>query len=369
MIIEIYSDQFNILGGGGQHRILTIARGLRNLGYDIVFVTPYYKATFEELFRNPLKYSIDLAWLYYTKRGKAHYYADNALLLPLRSLSSNLALIVLPSPIFKGNVVFSKKLFRKAPTIIDFGDVWFTEKDSNAYKTLSIKYFEHLLKTVHAAVFPTGRFMKFFQHLVPWYKSKCVHIPTPIDTDLFKPLRKSSTPVIVYVGSLNPGRGVELLPQIVLKTVKLVGNVKFLVIGSGILEPWLRREVVKCNVERFVKFIGEVKFNEIPYIAGSGWIGLSLYPKPAPYPVDILKSLVYMSLGMPIVSSTIVEEASDVSIRVPHDPEAFASAINALVTRSEMLKELSIKARNKAVTEFSLEVVTAKYHLLIKRIV
>jgi hypothetical protein len=52
--VEIYSNHFNVIGPGGQHRSLMIAQGLYAYhNYKVLLITPKFKAYYESVISRP----------------------------------------------------------------------------------------------------------------------------------------------------------------------------------------------------------------------------------------------------------------------------------------------------------------------------
>jgi glycosyltransferase involved in cell wall biosynthesis len=272
---------------------------------------------------------------------------------------------VIPCPVVKANVSIFKKL-KRGKVILDFGDIWFSQRDPRVYKITSTWYLNAILANfVDYVVMPTMAMTEFVLKLLPsQLRNKVVHIPSAIDTRIVRPTRKASRPRIAYIGSLVGGR-IEMLPYIAKKTIAQCKDVEFVVIGSGPMREWLRKKAGEFELERNFTLIGDVKFSELPRVCGDCWVGLSSVREETIYPIDILKSLVYMSLGMPIIASRIIEEASDVLVRTRPDPLSFANAICSLVRNYSLIEELSQRARDRAAKFYDVGVISNKYHNLL----
>ena len=367
--VEIYSDQFNVVGPGGQHRSLMIARGLAKYhGYEVYLVTPRFRARYEEVVSRPYDFlkTEPLAFRSNVARRLASYLA-NGLLLPARALDSLPAIVVLPVPIVRANVAVTKKL-EGATVILDFGDVWYSERDPKLYKSLSTRYLVAVAgRFADYVVMPTRMMSELARRLLPEeLRGKVVHIPSSIDTTMIRPRAKSDRPRAAYVGSLV-GRGVEMLPYLAREASRRCGA-EVVVIGSGPLEGWLRRKAEEMGLEGALTIEGPVEFQRLPDACGDCWMGLSLSREETIYPVDILKALVYMALAMPVVSYIDIEEAEGVSVKVPRpDPSSFAEAICALVKDDSLREELSRKARRRAEELYEVKSVSGRYAALLER--
>lgn len=363
--VEVYCDQFNVIGAGGQHRILMIAKGLTDMGYEVILNTPFFRTTYKELVSHHEKYYIDREKLYHTWHGRLNYYLGNVTILPFLATKASPSIIVLPSPIFRINIAPIKKFLRSA-VLADFGDIYFSSKDPQWYIRFSTKYLNIFMTNyVDYVILPTRKMLKLFQRTFPHISHKAIHIPSSIDTSHFMPSRKTSKPTIAYIGALVYGKGVELLPSIIYKIIRFYDDVSFVIIGSGPLEIHLRQVLKKYELEKYVYFVGNLNFFDIPKICGGCWIGLSLYPGETVYPVDILKALIYMSLEMPIITSTNIEEAKDVAIRTQFSSDKFVEAILRLIRNDELRKRISQKSRQIVVNNYDIRIVARRYHNLL----
>lgn len=365
-LVEIYSNQFNVIGPGGQHRSLMIARGLsRYYNYEVYLVTPWYRIRYEDLIAQPHRL-LEREVFADAPVKKLKAYLANGLALPLRALTGAPAIVVLPSPVFRANVSAAKKLMRST-VILDFGDVWYSRRDPRLYKRLSTLYLIAMIKGfVDYVVMPTRSMTELARMLLPErLRGRVVHIASSIDTDIIRPTRKSDRPRIAYIGSLV-GRGVEMLPYIARETLRRCGGAEFVVVGTGPLRGWLERKVADLGLSKAFTFIGDVEFGKLSGVCGDCWIGLSLVHENTIYPVDVLKSLLYMALAMPVVSYIHIEEAEGALVNVPRpEPAFFVEAICSLIKDDATREELSRAARQRASKLYDIRVSASRYHRLL----
>lgn len=86
-LVEIYSNQFNVIGPGGQHRSLMIVRGLsRYYNYEVYLVTPWYRIRYEDLIAQPHRL-LEREVFADAPVKKLKAYLANGLALPLRALT------------------------------------------------------------------------------------------------------------------------------------------------------------------------------------------------------------------------------------------------------------------------------------------
>jgi|TARA_B110000285_G_scaffold129548_1_gene145745 glycosyltransferase involved in cell wall biosynthesis len=78
--------------------------------------------------------------------------------------------------------------------------------------------------------------------------------------------------VILYQGSVNIGRGIELM----IDTMPLLNEYLFIVIGDGDIIDKLKTKVIKLSLENRVKFLGKKTPQELKTLTPNAVIGMSL---------------------------------------------------------------------------------------------
>ena len=78
--------------------------------------------------------------------------------------------------------------------------------------------------------------------------------------------------VILYQGSVNIGRGIELM----IDTMPLLNGYLFIVIGDGDIIDKLKTKVIKLSLENRVKFLGKKTPQELKNLTPNAVIGMSL---------------------------------------------------------------------------------------------
>ena len=79
--------------------------------------------------------------------------------------------------------------------------------------------------------------------------------------------------ILLYQGSLNKGRGIELM----IKTMALLDGFILVIAGSGDLENELKKLAAELNLlDRKVFFLGRIPANQLKYITAQAYLGLSL---------------------------------------------------------------------------------------------
>lgn len=94
----------------------------------------------------------------------------------------------------------------------------------------------------------------------------------PVNYSVNKNESPKNINTIIYQGSLNIGRGLELM----FETIPLIKNTKFLIIGSGEIENELKNKVKYLNLSSSVKFIPRTSPNELKKITPTADLGISI---------------------------------------------------------------------------------------------
>ena len=207
-------------------------------------------------------------------------------------------------------------------------------------------------------------------------KSRCRVVGDGVDTDRFAPQPADPAfraeaglppdgPVIVFLGLLNHYQGADLL----LETAGILKDrgTKFsmLVMGYPLGEYPARAE--KMGLSRMVKFPGR-----IDYFQAQRWLALgdiAVAPKIA-LSESNGKLLNYLALGMPMVCfdrPVNRELVGDCAIYAPFkagdevaNSESLASALRQLLDDPSLRKDLSARARARAIKSFSWEAVARR---------
>ena len=100
------------------------------------------------------------------------------------------------------------------------------------------------------------------------HKSKVRIVPNGVDVERFKPTGNSESrrrfglgdePVVLFVGSLIPRKGLPFLVEAAKKIVKQQANTKFLIVGEGPLKSQLTDSLKAANLLGNFSFLGNFK--------------------------------------------------------------------------------------------------------------
>lgn len=162
------------------------------------------------------------------------------------------------------------------------------------------------------------------------------------------PLRKdfpdppeSGSPILLYQGALNVGRGLELL----IDSMAHLPDFHLWIVGRGDVEAQLRARVQQKNLIERVAFLGFIPMDELAPITAQATLGLSIeedlgasYHFASPN-----KVCDYIQAGVPVLVADLPEMRALVTsyevgeVLAPHDrqPEALAHRIREIVAAQD----------------------------------
>ncbi len=182
--------------------------------------------------------------------------------------------------------------------------------------------------------------------------SKCTTLLNVPDDRLFRNISKnnyrntSNNFNLFYHGSLEELFGVDTLIFAMPTIVKNIKNVKLHIYGGGRLLNKYKKLIDKFGINESVSFHKSVPFNELPQILAQADIGI-VPTKGSVFSGEILamKSLEYISLGIPIVISktkghSYYYDASMVKFFKPGNKDDLAKAVIDLYTNEAEIKKI-----------------------------
>ena len=146
--------------------------------------------------------------------------------------------------------------------------------------------------------------------------------------------------VVLYQGSVNIGRGVDL----VIKAMNFLEDVEFWVIGTGDVENEMKTLAQAEGVSDKVKFFGRIPFADLRQYTGQAMVGISLEEnRGLNYYYALPNKLFdYIHAGVPILGSDLPEISGIINsyqigvIAENREPEYIASEIKRMLIDEEM---------------------------------
>lgn len=147
---------------------------------------------------------------------------------------------------------------------------------------------------------------------------KIIVLPNAVDAKMFEPqvsgdtvrnkYSLNSNKIVGFVGGFYPWHGLNLLLDAAEDVLKILPNVKFLLIGDGPLRKKLEDRVNGSSLKNSVIFTGSIAHNELPQYIACFDIGVMPDSNDYGSPIKIFE---YMAMGKPVLAPKIgpIEEA------------------------------------------------------------
>ena len=188
-------------------------------------------------------------------------------------------------------------------------------------------------------VIPNGINVEDFD--ISYSKEECrVGLGLPIDEN-----------IILFVGSLTPYKGPDVLVKAMPIVVKEVPNTKLVFVGSGRMRDELEELSKKLGVEKHVKFAGFIEESLKPLY----YKAADVFCLPSTMSTESfgIVNLEAMACGVPIVASKIggvpdvVKDGENGLLVPPRDSEALADAIIYLLANGNIREKMGKNGRRK----------------------
>ena len=176
----------------------------------------------------------------------------------------------------------------------------------------------------------------------------------------FKPVpvneswRNGKEYLVGYLGVMGPNDGIEYLLEAISFIVHSLNrtDIHFILIGSGDLQPKLRKICTRFGLDEFVKFTGRIPDQQVKEILSTA--DLAVAPDPSDPLNDLStmnKIIEYMALEKALVCFDLREakvSAGDAAVYAkPNDAQDFALKIIELLEQPEKRKEMARYGRNR----------------------
>jgi starch synthase len=178
--------------------------------------------------------------------------------------------------------------------------------------------------------------------------------------------------VIAFVGNLAPWQGVESLIRVAPVVLAEMRNLRFLIIGDGILKKELEGEVVKLGIEGHFIFTGMIDYRQIPLYINISDVCVVLKQELASG-YSAIKLYEYMACGKPVIASRVAglefigsERAG--TLTEPANLNDLKEALFELVTDPEKRADMGQKGLKIAQERFSWDLQTSKIEKILKEL-
>lgn len=192
-------------------------------------------------------------------------------------------------------------------------------------------------------------------------------ISNPVDTRLFVPASngKLPTPTILYVGRIEPRKGVYTIARAMRRVLARVPDARFVFLGSDYTldgrscRQELLAEMNDAGVASHAQFLGFVPNSELPRYYQESTV--CVFPSRwEPLGIVCLEA---MACARPVVASRaggmaeIVQDGENGLLVPPDDPAALADSLAQVLESPEVAHEWGIRAREHVERYFSNQVV------------
>lgn len=258
------------------------------------------------------------------------------------------------------------------------------------------EYYDMQLVYCLPAIWPiqqiAGTFVRFFEtwlgkrihnisvvceeHVDRYQKIGCnvIHTPNYASPEDFKPEpvsdveRISRMKKIIYTGSITPGRGSMMVPEIAKIVKDKIPDAQFMVIRrfhNLAHEQAFLNVLSKPGYENCIEFLPNVSGKELPKLVRSAGIALSVDPENVICAITSppTKLFEYMSQSLAIVASRLpntkvyVEKIGCGILVKPDDPRQYAEAIIRLIENPDLAREMGEKGQKAFIEKYNWSVV------------
>ncbi len=124
--------------------------------------------------------------------------------------------------------------------------------------------------------------------------------------ELHLPARNDNLYHMIYVGLLNPSRGLDTVLDAIFLYIKKSADFHFTIVGSGKHEDFLKNKVKELQLERFVTFLGWVRNEDVPRLIAKSDVGIVPHHNCGHWANTIPNKLFdYMASGKPVIVSDV----------------------------------------------------------------
>lgn len=167
--------------------------------------------------------------------------------------------------------------------------------------------------------------------------------PIPKDGGLCNELGISNSPVIISIRHLDPIYNVETLINSVPLVLKQVPEAKFLIVGRGVQEGYLKELARSLKILGSVRFVGEVSHDEVPRYLSLADIYVSTSLSDGGVSVSLMEA---MACGLPPIVTDVgdnrkwIKDGENGFIIPTRDPESLAEKIIYLLGNGELRNKM-----------------------------
>lgn len=181
--------------------------------------------------------------------------------------------------------------------------------------------------------------------------------------------------VVAFVGNLALWQGVDILIESAFQLLSKGKKLKFLIIGEGVVKPFLMKKVEDSGYLREFIFTGMIEYENIPFLINIAEICVAPFisERNRKTGVSPLKVFEYMACGKPVVASRIeglefIEEERTGRLIEPGDVIGLKETLYDLVDKSQERTEMGRKGIQVVNERFSWESRATKIERTLKEL-
>lgn len=174
-------------------------------------------------------------------------------------------------------------------------------------------------------------------------------------------LKRGRRFLVLYLGTMGPQDGVDLLLQAAAQITAERGDTSFVLVGGGPEVPRLKEQSAALGLDSVLQFAGVRVGKELAEYLSTADVGVAPDPKnPMNDKSTMNKVLEYMSYGRPLALFDLTEgrrAAGDAALYArPNDPHDLAAKILELLDSEALRRELGERGRKRVEERFNWEI-------------
>jgi len=201
--------------------------------------------------------------------------------------------------------------------------------------------------------------------------SQITRIPNGVNTDFFHPAWKQQVQPgkIIFIGSLNPMKGVHLLIECVARLKEENQQIKLEIIGDGQERSKLEDLTSALGITNMVRFYGEIR-DVRKHLQEAELFVLPSFSEGLPNVI-----LEAMATGLPVISTRtggipdIIEDGINGLLVEPRNIDQLCEAVNRVLGNRALAQQLALKARETIEARFSIDHTANQYIKLYKELI
>jgi glycosyltransferase involved in cell wall biosynthesis len=359
--------------GGAQWNTVRLAVGLADRGHEVRLVGDFHAVP--EMSRMLNEARISIATIRIHARG----------FRPILSLISdvrNFKPDVIHSCLRSGDVAAGIAAFvLRKPVVSTVGEKLPTDNDMRNGIGWKGRVHKLLLRRVFKSIGATSNYAK--EHLISYSdadNSKIQIIPNGVDFDEFSQPSSAAAEQLEFekpsgkfilgvVGRIAPEKQVELLPELIELLVDKGIEAEGLIVGEGISESQVRKDVNGSVMRERIKFLGNRadmahiyrKFSMLVHFGSIEGFGLVIAEA--------------MACGIPVIAANaggaveLITDGEDGFLVTPGSIEQYAEKIAALANHQSEYQQIAVNAQTKIKKDFSIDRFVDRYESLYENVV